>query len=814
VDAVFSGQAGAIAFIEGRDVRVHRLSDLQPEVVIPREEAAYLFQSCNDIVVMRGTNKEFARTRFLAAWEADRALRMILLSLDLEQDPELRIEAADWLETLLSRSEATLHIENQMYSRPLPPDTDYEFLTKNTKWLIAAALIKTIVRRQATISAVRKAWDAIPSELFENNDKAEMEERAIHKGAFRILASVDLDKDDPNLAILACHQALATLPNARSIVSAWTKEFIRPGSKRLVAPEESEEIETESSRVSVRSRKAYETAIQQLNVIIGKMRAGSQRLARIYAEQLIQYQLEHGGPEFAAKSLCNLAQEAKSIGLFSLQLEWAQRAVDVCPNDSWAHGQAADALLQFSRLDEALAEFDLSEAYGDAQFAATGRARILRHQGRLDEALHAFRAARTQFAGYEGEVFAWMGAAETLRDMWKLEDALHEYEEAIVRFSDSKPLRCGRAAVLSDLGQLDDALRAYDEPELRDEFVALNGKASVLKELGQFQNALNVVSRAIELVPTDPISRCLQADILRAKGDLVGALQVYSDVKSQYPNIPVAYSGYAEVLRDMGRLPEAIEAYMQASDRFPYDAYLASGYANIRKVNDELEESLRLYEKNVGKFPYDLVSKSGRADLLKRLGHYDDAIRAYDEILSIWPLYEPARNGKAAILAVRGEFDRALLLLGEKAPTTRNDWIAWNIRGMILLRKGELDRAIAIFEEGRSKTPFARERRYFEGALSVARMRKGQFDQAAQSLAESPAGGGLLKVLRLHAYAGKGDLPLARVSYAELSNRCPGQLIDLRDAIAARYGIIRNVEHHNDNWIFDRESEALLQEAA
>jgi tetratricopeptide (TPR) repeat protein len=789
---------------------VHRVSDLESEIKIAREDTTYLFDGCNDVVVLRGVQRGVAFERFSAAWKADRALRLTLLSLDREQDNDIRIEGADCLELLLSNMESKLFVENQVYSQPLPRDADTDFLT-SSRWPIAGALIVKAVRQQSRIKEVREAWNGLSTKLFGDELKTDFEEQAIKKGAFLILGSLDPEAD-PNIAILSCYQVLSSLPNAREIVSEWTKGFRRPGSKPTIIPEDEEESVAEPRDTNVTDYQAYESAIQQQKAIVEKMRMGSDRTARAYTEELVRSQLKRGGPEYAAKSLCNLAQEAKYLGLYSLQLEWAQRAVDVCPSDAWAHGQAADALIQFSRLDEALAELNLCEAYGNPQFAATGRARVLRHQGRLAEALAAFRSSRAAFTGHEGEVFSWSGSAETLRDMWKLEDALREYEQAIIRFPDELTFRCGRAAVLSDLGRLNEALDAYNAPELRDNLIALNGKASVLKELGRFQEALNVVSRAIEIFPTDPVARCVQADTLRSKGDFVGALQVYAKVKTDYPMLPVAYGGYAEVLRDMRRLPEAIDAYKTAIELFSSDPRLANGYANIWKVNDELQESLRLYEKNVRHFPYDLVSKSGRADLLKRLGHFDDAIEAYDEIIKIWPGYEPARNGKAAILVVRGEMSNALSLLPTRPPATRNDWIAYHIRGMILLSQNELDRAIKFFEEGSRATPFAREKRYFQGALSVARMRKGEFEEAARSLQDT--GGELGRVLRFHAYAGMGDRKRALISYDELSIRFSKQLIDLKEAIAGRFGIIQTMHHHNDNWIFRRESEALLLEAA
>lgn len=276
-----------------------------------------------------------------------------------------------------------------------------------------------------------------------------------------------------------------------------------------------------------------------------------------------------------------------------------------------------------------MTEIDLCEANGDAEFAATARARLLRYQGKLDEALAAFRAARTRFSESDRAVYAWAGSAETLRDMWKLDEALSEYQSAIKRFPDNTNLLCGYAAVLSDLGRSEEALEAYNVPQCRGDLVALNGKTTVLKEMGRIEESLDVVNRSIELFPTDPVSRCSQADILRTKGDFLGALQVYSMVKSDNPSVSTAFSGFAEVLRDMRRIPEAVAEYEKAVRLFPFEARTANGYANIRKANDEFAVSLALYEGNVRRFPYDLVAKSGRADLLKRLGRYDDALSAY-----------------------------------------------------------------------------------------------------------------------------------------------------------------------------------------
>jgi tetratricopeptide (TPR) repeat protein len=808
LDAIYSGQAGIMALLEGAEARVRRAEDFDSEYMIGREGVSYLFQGCTDIVIVKGAREDALRADFLDAWEADRALRLLLISLDAEEDRNLRAEAADCLENLLAKTTTRIFIENELYSRMLPEDADSEFLSDTKRWKLVSEMIAEIKNNQTSIGQRRGEWDKLPSNLFADEDKTRFEEHAIRSGAFRYLASADSNSRDRNLAIFDCYKALGGVPNFRAVVREWTVDFRRPGVKRLIVEEEPDE--TVMSVVD--SHAAFEHSKSQREAISEKLRQGSLNLARKYADQLIRFQLDNGGPEFAAKSLCYLAQEAKYFHLHSVQLEWAQRAVDINPADSWTHGQAADALIQFSRLDEALVELARGEELGDAQFAATSRARILRHQGKLEEALVAFRAARETFRGQDAEQYTWSGAAETLRDMWKFEDALQEYEQGIARYPHVRALLCGRAAVLADLGRLDHAIARYDAVELQSDLVALNGKASVLKEQGRLDEAQDVIAEAIQLYPADPVARCVQAEILRLQGDLPGALQLYEFVKMNHSTIPSAYGGYAEVLRDMRRLPEAIAAYEDAVNRFADDVRLANGYANIRKVNDELPESLRLYEKNVRQFPYDLFSKSGRADLLKRTGKYDDAISAYDQILHTRPDYESARNGKAAILVVKGCYNEALSLLPSVQPSTRNDWIAWHIRGMVLLRKNEIENAVRLFEEGRRTIPFASERRYFDGALSLARLQQSNFELAAHSLVNT--GGGLSNILRFHAYAGMGNVERARALYVELSERCPAQLIELREAIAGRFGIAENVTPRNDLWIFGRESEALLQDAA
>jgi lipopolysaccharide biosynthesis regulator YciM len=91
--------------------------------------------------------------------------------------------------------------------------------------------------------------------------------------------------------------------------------------------------------------------------IVKQLEKGNDSRARHFAEQLIKWQLQNGKPVYAAKSLCSLAQEARSVGNTALQLEWAQRATQIAPEDAWAHGQAGDAYFSAFCFNEANSEY-------------------------------------------------------------------------------------------------------------------------------------------------------------------------------------------------------------------------------------------------------------------------------------------------------------------------------------------------------------------------------------------------------------------------------------------------------------------------
>ena len=263
---------------------------------------------------MKGAREDEMRSQFENAWEADRALRLFfLISLDPEEENELRSEAADCLESLLAKQTTRSFIENEFYARVLPTDVDFNFVAIPQRWNAISQLVSGIIANQTSIHERREEWDELSPELFEDQNKKGFEEAAIRLGAFRLLASIDAASGDRNLAILDTYQALGQLPNSRTVVNAWTANFKRPGLRFKVEREKDEDIAQTKELKAIDAHAAYEHFRAQRSAIVEKLKSGSSSLARRYCDQLVRFQLKNGGAQYAARSLCDLAQEARVV---------------------------------------------------------------------------------------------------------------------------------------------------------------------------------------------------------------------------------------------------------------------------------------------------------------------------------------------------------------------------------------------------------------------------------------------------------------------------------------------------------------------
>jgi tetratricopeptide (TPR) repeat protein len=570
----------------------------------------------------------------------------------------------------------------------------------------------------------------------------------------------------------------------------------------------------EASPASGPSHITFSKVMRQQAAIVQQLGRGDVATAARFVDQLITLQTDNGGPEFAAKSLCSLAQSAKALGNDELHYEWSTRAAEINPSDTRATGQAADACIRMEHFDEALRLLSLTETYGDPLFARLGRARILRAQGNLDGALAAFQTLEKEFAGNAEVSYAWAGHAEVLREMWCLDEALATYRLGSELDQEALFLKCGVGAVLTDMGLLAEAEKVYASVLAHDgeRHVAQNGKATVLREMGDLPAALVEFERCIEKFPGNVVAYCGRADVLRLSGKISEALEAYQEAAKRFPFEATPYLGSADILRENGQLDEALQVYEAGIARFPRKPRMFIGRAYVLKYQHKTEASLQAFDKVTQKFPYELGGLLGRADLLKEMGKLDEALEFYDKVIDRWSMHPYARNAKASILAVGKRYAEAEALLTTGIPQTEADWSAVHLRGMILLRKGEIQKALDHFTKAMLQTPYARHRKLFAKSCAVARLRLQQYVEAETSVRDPQEP--VADVIAMHVMAATGQSEPAIRQLIKIRKNAFAPVIGIAEEIASQYRLHSVPARHDFDWIYDREIEALMLQAA
>lgn len=817
--ALISGQAEIAVLIQGNKLRPlylegEKFHDLLSDHAIP-----YLFAGATDLVELKGLSQEEVRSQLERSSRCDRSLQFFLILLDECEDATTRALAAECLEEILADYSTYSFLSNRMYMAPLPSNVSIHNVKSLIKdaFQVLRSLLEKLEKYQGHINSCRKAWEDLSSEMFADKEARQIFECAlIEAGLFRQFAEAADDPDKFDEVRFYALKELGYLTNHREIIQEWSRSFRPKRAQTRVLSEtlrgKVKELPEEErpfyKRVS--GHDAFENVKKQKLAIVTLIQGGEREKALRYIEQLVASQLKNGGAEFAVKSLCDLAQEAKEVFDHLLQLELARRAVELVPTDGWACGQLGDAYFCLNRYNEAWDFFERASQNGERAFAQNGFARILKEQGKFDKALETYEAVISEFPEH---VTSWCGRAEVLRDMWQLESALTAYEEAINRFPDQRVPRCGRAAVLKEMGRLDEALSMYQATirELGDNPVPHAGQADVLMNMGRLEEALEAYERTIERFPREVVPRCGRAQVLKEMGRLEEALRAYEEIVIEFKQENIPLSGRAEVLKEMGRHEEALQAYEEAIEKFPLAVVPRCGRAAIFEKQGFLEEALQAYDQTIAQFPYEIVPWSGRAEILKELGKFEEALQAYDKIIQRNPNDKRVRHSRAAIFVVLGRYGEAEALLPVEQPHTLNEWVAYHIRGMMYLKQGNISAALEVFQNGVQHIPWANEKRYFKAALAVAKLHQNKFRDALIQITDTEP---LAEVLKIHAFGGLGKRQDAKQVYGRLEVECPLNLIVLRDELGRRYAGAAGNPEHSEDWVFQEECRLILLRAA
>ena len=654
MEAVLSGSAGIAIAIKGSvafGLQAHAENKL-PEVPVSKLMA--LFHERADLQLLEDVDEDSIQKALDAAVDAEDALHLVLIALDKELSRPTRLEAVRVLEVELERGEVTSRLNRIMYARPLPGETDVEsaiLIADDANAPAVSHFLQALISAQNHIEEVCKAWNAIPIETFESTEnRSAFECLAVQHGLFFSLTHATSPSHVEEFLVnsLLCSE-ISNLPSARKILLTWADPFRGEGTgfdathdieDEELFPEYGKGRKARSPFATAGALAIYRERVDlQKNSIKEELRRHNVGKARTFIEDLIGDQLAHDSAPFLAKSLCDIAVEAKSSGYDDLAVDLTRRSTELAPNDGRAWAQYGAALISVDAFDEAIEAFREAASLKSDARDKTYLAQIERHQGRLEDALETYEAVIREFPD---DIVPKLGRAAVLKKLNRFPETLRAYEEVLDAHPDSIVAQAGRADTLKALNRLDESLAAYNTiiSQYPDNVVAKCGRADVLKCLDRLHDSLRTYESIIEEHPSDSVAKCARADILKRLNRNKDSLVAYESILRSHPEDLVARHGRAEALKALGRLGEALTAY----------------------------------DTIISETPTNLVAQTGRAGILRSMNRLNEALSCYEQVLKRNPFHFRAKAGRASVLIILGRYKEVISEMPEKRPVSADEW--------------------------------------------------------------------------------------------------------------------------------------------
>ncbi|MFZ0748664.1 MAG: hypothetical protein WAM70_04830, partial [Pyrinomonadaceae bacterium] len=345
MNAVISGTAGQGLLIDGESLKSLDVEDPSTLVVRKHADLPYLFGEGRDLRFIENADLDSIVKELKSESDVSLALDLTLISLDEELEEDIRKDAIRDLDELLVDAELRERLEGIMYARPLPEDDAdlsgaLNFCNKSSR-ANSFALLTDLDRRQTLVSKVSEAWDIIPTKVFGGHEqKTEFQRVAAQRGLFRSLVII-LEKSQPvsNFLLTAgLDTSIKQLHSYRQVLQAWSAPFKEGTESRLIRtevedaePGETKHRRRRGRRIDIDRQAVLNEVNRRKAIISGAIQRRDFEIVRELTNDLVDYQLHSGEVRHLAMSLCDLAMEAKELGMSPLQLELTQRSINVAP---------------------------------------------------------------------------------------------------------------------------------------------------------------------------------------------------------------------------------------------------------------------------------------------------------------------------------------------------------------------------------------------------------------------------------------------------------------------------------------------------
>ena len=440
--AVLSGSAAVALVNDGEDWHSIRYEDL--ETLLPQREEDFvrLFHESRDLDWLVDTSLDEVRIELEDAVDSTEALSLVFDLLDRRLSDETRDAAALELDELALEEVVIERVESVLLATPLPDLIDPVGATaacRRTNCQGTLALLGSWLDLQEAVAESWQAWLQIPVERFgTTEDRNRIQGQLIRHGVFREMAYRCLEPggfNEVQFEFAGNVTLKRAVPGMIGILNDWTEPFRTISRKDAARIQNDDATENEAWKRQDSGKQNKQLPLKEKQRRIAELKSQITDAIRLQnidqfqslLDELVDFHSQTGNVEFCCMSLCDLASTAQQQNQYSTQKVLTERAVRVKPDDAWSWTQHGMALRNKSEFEEALKAYDQALDFGGDVVAQTGRAEVLKAQGKLELALEAYDLVRSQ---HPENVVALRGRASLLVLMRRWDDALADLDSA------------------------------------------------------------------------------------------------------------------------------------------------------------------------------------------------------------------------------------------------------------------------------------------------------------------------------------------------------------------------------------------------
>ncbi len=217
--------------------------------------------------------------------------------------------------------------------------------------------------------------------------------------------------------------------------------------------------------------------------------------------------------------------------------------------------------------------------------------------------------------------------------------------------------------------------------------------------------AIDLISRAIDVIPHQPIYHANLGNALRDSGHYQRAIDSYYKALQFKPDLVEIHINLGIALHQLAEFERAETAYRQAITLKPDSVEAHYNLGNTLKEQQRFNDAITCYRQALRINPNFLEAHYNLANVLEKQGCYDDAIDCLNQCLRIHPQWAEAYNNLGNLVKRQGAYEQAFSHYQMAVKLKPGLYAAQNNLGNALKDQGYYPEAIACYQKSLQAHP-------------------------------------------------------------------------------------------------------------